>query len=270
MSLFRRLRKAAPDVARVRPGSDLAAQAPSAAPALPTTWLAVPTLAESNTERRVAGTSFHERLLADTARQLRAASPVCDLVTVQLAVVEHGEYAGAVGVYLAGSRAGSTPADQVDAYRPVVAALTEQGRPATCRAALVGGGAMRDGDGVLNFGLGILQPNRPEVAEPGAPFLPPHVGMRVSVDARTAAGLDAALPSRAKRFVHRRTGTLTTDGTLSLDGVVIGRLEDTRGVLELLHVADAAGHPLTCAVRLIREPERPLRVAVDLPMSMAF
>lgn len=269
MSLFGRLRRAPTDVARNEPGSDLAAEAPSAPAAAPTTWLEAPTLAESNTERPVAGTSFHQQLLARTERHLRAAPLVCDLVNVQLAVVENGEYAGAVGVYLSGHRAGSIPADRVDAYRPVVAALTEQGRPATFRAALVGGGAMRDGDGVLNFGLGMLQPNRPDVAGPGAPFLPPHVGMRVSVDARTAAEVDAALPSRAKRFVHRRTGTLTADGTLAIDGSVLGRLERTRGVLEVLHAAHAAGHPLTCAVRLIREPERPLRVAVDLPMSTA-
>lgn len=269
MRIFGRLRKTAPDAPRSRTGSDLGAEAPSVPDAVPTTWLAVPTLAESNTERRVAGTSFHQELLAGTARQLQAASPVTDVVTVQLAVLENGEYAGAIGVYLAGQRAGSVPADQVDAYRPVVAALTEQGRPATCRAALIGGGEMRDGDGILNFGLGMLQPNRPEVAGPDAPFLPPHVGMRVTVG-EAAKQLDAEMPSRAKRFVHRRTGSLTTDGTLSVGGAVVGRLEDASGVLDLLLATHDAGYPLTCAVRLIREPERPLRVAVDLPMNGAF
>ncbi|MBB3084225.1 hypothetical protein [Geodermatophilus sabuli] len=119
-------------------------------------------------------------------------------MTLQLAVLEHGEYAGAIGVYLAGHRAGSIPADQLEAYRPVVAELTAQGHPATCRAAFVGGGAMRDGDGVLNFGLGMLQPNRPEIAGPDAPFLPPHVGMRVSVDEQLAAELDAGSPARRR------------------------------------------------------------------------
>jgi hypothetical protein len=217
----------------------------------------------------VAGTSFHQQLLAGTARQLRATSPVTDVVTVQFAVLENGECAGAIGVYLAGQRAGSVPADQVDAYRPVVAALTEQGRPATCRAALVGGGAMRDGDGVLNYGLGMLQPNRPQIAGPDAPFLPSHVGMRVTVG-EAAKQLDAAMPSRAKRFVHRRTGLLTLDRTLSIDGVYVGRLVDGSSVQELLHTVHDAGYPLTCAVRVIREPERPLRVAVDLPMNAPF
>jgi hypothetical protein len=217
----------------------------------------------------VAGTSFHQQLLAGTARQLRAASPVVEVVTVQLAVLENGEYAGAIGVYLAGHRAGSVPAEQVDSYRPVVAALTEQGRPATCRAALIGGGEMRDGDGILNFGLGMLQPNRPEVAGPDAPFLPPHVGMRVTVG-EAAKQLDAEMTIRAKRFVHRRTGVLTVDRTLSIDGVYVGRLVDGSRVQELLHAAHDAGYPLTCAVRVIREPERPVRVAVDLPMSGAF
>ncbi len=269
MSIFGRLRKTASDAPRSRPGSDLTAEAPSAPAAVPTTWLAVPTLTESNVERRVAGTSFHQQLLAGTAQQLRAASPAVDVVTVQLAVLEHGEYAGAIGVYLAGHRTGSIPAEQVDSYRLAVADLTAQGRPATCRAALVGGGTMRDGDGILNFGLGLLQPNRPEVAGPDAPFLPPHVGMRVSVEAQLTAELDAGIPSRAKRFVHRRVGALTLDGTLSIDGTHVGRLEDPRGVRQLLQVAHGAGHPLTCAVRLVREPERPLRIAVDLPMSGA-
>src|SRR4051794_4865663 len=269
MSILDRLRKATSDVARNRPGSDLSAEAPGAPAPVPTTWLAVPTLAESNGERRVAGTSFHQRLLAGTAHQLRAASPVTDVVTVQLAVLENGEYAGAIGVYLAGQRAGSIPADQVNAYRPVVADLTAQGRPATCRAAVVGGGAMGDGGGVLNFGLGLLQPNRPEAAGPDAPFLPPHVGIRVTVG-EAAKQLDADMPSRAKRFVHRRTGVLTLDRTLSIDGVYVGLLVDGSSVQELLHAAYDAGYPLTCAVRVIREPERPVRVAVDLPMSGAF
>jgi hypothetical protein len=270
MSIFGRLRKGASDVERNRFGTDLSTEAPSARAAVPTSWLAVPTLAESNTERRLAGTSFHQQLLADTAQRLRAASPVVDVVTVQLAVLEHGEYVGAVGVYLAGRRAGSIPVEQVEAYRPVVADLTAQGRPATCRASVVGGGTMRDGDGVLNFGLGLLQPNRPAAAAPDAPFLPPHVGMRVSVSAGAATELDADIPSRAKRFVHRRVGALTRDGALSIGGVVVGRLEDAGGVHEVLQAAQSAGHPLSCAVRLIREPERPLRVAVDLPMSGAL
>jgi hypothetical protein len=270
MSLFGRRRQAASGVGQTGSGSDLSVEAPCAPTAVATSWLTVPTLAESNGQRRVAGTSFHQQLLARTASQLRAASPVCGVVAVQLAVVENGDYAGSVGVYLAGHRAGTIPADQVDAYRPVVEALTEQGRPATCRAALVGGGGMRDGEGVLNFGLGLLQPNRPEVAGPGASFLPPHVGMRMSIEARTATELDAALPSRAKRFVHRRTGTLSLDGALEIDGSVIGQLEEPPGVRELLRAAHAAGRPLTCAVRLIREPQRPLRVAVDLPMTGAF
>jgi hypothetical protein len=75
----------------------------------------------------------------------------------------------------------------------------------------------------------MLRPARPAVAGPDAPVLPPHVGSRVSVDGQTAARLDAALPSRAKRFVQRRVGVLASDGTLSVDGTVVGRLEDGRG-----------------------------------------
>jgi hypothetical protein len=269
MSLLDRLRRATTTAGRDRSVADLSAEAPSAAAAVPTTWLAAPTLAESNTERRVAGTSFHQDLLASAARTTRSASPYVDLLTVQLAVVETGEHAGAIGVYLSGRRAGSLPAEHVEAYRPVVAGLTEQGRPATCRAAILGGREMRDGDGMLRFGLALLQPGRPVAAGLDAPFLPPHVGMRVVVDGQTAARLDAALPSRAKRFVHRRTGVLTPDGLLSLDGDVLGRLERGREVLEPVRAAHAAGFPLTCAVRLIREPDRPLRVAADLPMSDA-
>ncbi|CCG02979.1 hypothetical protein [Blastococcus saxobsidens] len=278
MSVFDRFRKPAPGVGREQAGAvdDLAAEAPTAPPAVPTSWLAVPTLAEAGAQRPVAGTSFHQGLLADTDRQLRSQSPVADLVTVQLAVVESGDYAGAVGVYLAGRRAGSVPAGRVEAYRPVVAALTEQGLPATCRAAIVGGGGVlsfdlfggdetRDGDGARNFGLALLQPAQPAAAGPDAPFLPPHTGSRVSV--LGPARWDAAMPSRAKRFVHRRVGVLSTDGVLSLDGDAVGRVESAAEVLPPLLAAHAAGFPLTCAVRIIREPDRPLRVAVDVPLS---
>lgn len=266
MKFFSRLRRVAPDVAPAGSGSELSAEAPGAADAVPTTWLAVPTLAESNTERPVAGTSFHQPVLAQVAQLLRAVDPVVDLVTVQLAVLEHGEHAGAIGVYLDGRRAGSVPADRAEAYRPVIADLTAQGRPATCRAAILGGGVMRDGDGLLNFGLAMLQPNRPEVAGPDAPFLPAHVGMRVTVG-EAAKQLDAEMPSRAKQFVHRRTGELTLDRTLSINDTYVGRLVDGGAVQAVLQAAHDAGHRLTCAVRVIREPERPLRVAVDLPMS---
>lgn len=266
MRFFSRLGRAAPDVAPAGSGPELSAEAPGAAAAVPTTWLSVPTLAESNTERPVAGTSFHQPLLAQIAHRLRAAVPIVDLVTVQLAVLEHGEYAGAIGVYLDGRRAGSVPADRAEAYRPVIADLTAQGRPATCRAALIGGGAMRDGDGLLNFGLALLQPNRPEAAGPDAPFLPPHVGMRVTVG-EAAKQLEAKMPSRAKRFVHRRTGELTLNRTLAINGAYVGRLVDGGAVQAVLQAAHNAGHRLTCAVRVIREPERPLRVAVDVPMS---
>jgi hypothetical protein len=78
MSLFSRLRTSS--AGRDDGGTDLTAEAPTAPAAVPTTWLAVPTLAESNTERRVAGTSFHQDLLAVTARQLRSGPPVIDLV----------------------------------------------------------------------------------------------------------------------------------------------------------------------------------------------
>lgn len=266
MRIFGRLRKTALAADRSSPGTDLSAEAPTAPAAVPTTWLAVPTLAESNAERRVAGTSFHQPLLAQVAHQLRKAAPVIDIMSVQLAVLEHGECAGAVGVYLDGRRAGSVPAELAEAYRPIIADLTAQGRPATCRAALTGGGAMRDGDGLLNFGLALLQPNRPAVAGSDAPFLPPCVGMRVNVG-EAAKQLAAEIPNRAKRFVHRRTGVLTLDRTLSIDGIFVGRLVDGSSVQEALHVAHDGGYPLTCAVRVIREPERPLRVAVDLPMS---
>src|SRR4051812_22627248 len=168
MGLFsRRPRKDTPGQPSAAASMDLATEAPTAPAAVPTTWLAVPTMAEVGAQRPVAGTSFHQGLLADTDRELRSQSPVVDLVTVQLAVVESGEYAGAVGVYLAGRRAGSVPAGSVEAYRPVVAALTEQGRPATCRAAIVGGGGVlsfdlfggeeaRERDGARNFGLALL------------------------------------------------------------------------------------------------------------------
>ncbi|SNR98911.1 hypothetical protein [Blastococcus mobilis] len=115
MRFFSRFRRAAPDVAPAESGPDLSGEAPGAPAAVPTTWLAVPTLAESNGGRPVAGTSFRQPLLAQVAHRLRKAAPVIDIVTVQSALLEHGEYAGAVGVYLDGRRAGSVPAERAEA-----------------------------------------------------------------------------------------------------------------------------------------------------------
>ena len=233
-------------------------------------WMAAPTLAEAGTQFSVVGTSHHQEVIEEVVGPWHRDRPVTDLVTAQLAIVTEGPYAGAVGVFLAGDRIGSIPQQASDEYREVVRELTTAGRPATCRAAIIGGHYSPE-DGILrNVGVALLQPGRPRPAPADAPFLPPAVGMRVVVPKETAFRLDAALPSRAKSHVRRCTGVLTMDGwLLAVDGEVIGVVDPSDATsLQLVAAAALAGFPLTCSVRMIREPRGPvLRIAVDLPIG---
>jgi hypothetical protein len=104
-------------------------------------------------------------------------------------------------------------------------------------------------------------------AQVHGPFLPPLTGYRVSVPADTVAALDESVRSRARTFADRRAGLVApASGHVLLAGAVIGELpaEATRSQ-EAAAAAAAVGYPLTCQVRLVREPGKTLRVMADLP-----
>jgi hypothetical protein len=188
----------------------------------------------------------------------------------ELRTVRSGEYEGAVEVRLGGAVAGHIKHDQAEEYRVVVAALEDAGTAATCRAVIVGGHYEPDERGWRYFGLALLQPKKPEPFDRSRDaFLPPVCGERVRISPDCDALLDGYLNSKAKRKRVERLGLLSRDD----DGwrVFIG--DDEIGNLELgyyfddapIRAAEQNGFPLTCSVRVIREPDRPLRVAVDLP-----
>ncbi len=234
-------------------------------------WMQAPTLVETGVQVPVVGTSFHQHTIAALGGGRGPNSTTNGLVTAQLVVVADGPYAGAVGVYVGGYRVGSIANDLLERYRPVVAALAEQGRPATCRAVIVGGQYDPLSGSSLNLGIALLQPGRPAPAPEDAPFLAPVCGLGISVSADVATGLDGFLNSRAQRHVRRCTGVLEAEGrggwSLRLDGEMVGPLMAYSHIdLGRVQAAAAARQPLSCMVRVIREPARPLRVMADLPV----
>jgi hypothetical protein len=231
-----------------------------------------PTMRETGTQMPLRGTSFHQGAIAPLAWAGWAARPATDLLTVQLAVVPTGQSAGAVGVYAAGARVASIAADAAEEFRAVVMELAEGGLPATARAAVVGGHARGTrGSDARRFGLALINPTHPAVANGDVPFLPPECGFEAAVPERIAVELDAAMPSRAKNFIRRTSGHIEwSDGTLVVDGQRLGPVcADRPDELALVRAAAAAGHRTTCLVRMIRAPQRPLRVMADLPMVSA-
>jgi hypothetical protein len=231
--------------------------------------MAAPTMRETGGQMPLRGASFHQGAIAPLAWTGWEATPATGLLTVQLAVVPTGEWAGAVGVYAAGARVASIAAEAAEEFRAVVAELKQAGRPATARAVVVGGHARgtRGGD-ARRFGLALITPTHPAVAEADAVFLPPEYGREASVPKVLAQQLDAALPSRAKNFIRRTVGHIDPDdGTLVVDGRRLGPVcVDRPEELALVRAVAASGHPTTCLVRMIRAPQRTLRVMADLPM----
>lgn len=271
MALFRR-----PPQSAAAPGP-LAGPATSVSdercsPAVGTSWMQFPTMRETGGQMPLRGTSFHQDAIAPLAWSGWESTPATDLLTVQLAVVPTGQSAGAVGVYAAGARIASIAADAAEEFRAVVRELEAVGRPATGRAVVVGGHTRGTrGSHALKFGLALISPTHPAVADADAPFLAPECGYQAAVAEDVAHQLDAALPSRAKNFIARATGHIEPgDGTLVVDGQRMGRVcADRPGDLALVRAAAAAGHPTTCLVRMIRAPQRTLRVMADLPMVSA-
>lgn len=231
-------------------------------------WMALPTLEEAGTQVPLAGTSHYQAAIGVYAGPRRPEGPTNDLVMAQLVEVMDGPYAGSVAVYVGGDRVGSLRHGLAEVYRPVLAKVAGRGLPATCRGAIYGGHYGDDPPGWRNFGVGLYQSSHPRPAPEGAPFLPPGVGIRVTLSEGVAERLDAGLNSKAKSKVGRTSGVIDPDGwKLSLDGEVVGVLEPYGGLsaLRLVQAAADAGWPLTCHVRVIREPAKPLRVMADLP-----
>lgn len=236
---------------------------------VPVSWMAQPTLAESAGQAPLAGTSHYQEAIAALAGPRRAGGPTNQVVTVQLVEVVDGPYAGGEACFVGGQRVGSLRHGLAEEYRPLLAELAGRGLAAMCRAAVYGGGESSDGTGArLNYGVGLYQPSHPKLAAPDAPFLPPCIGWRVALAEGMAERLDAGLNSAAKSKVRRTTGVLHAgDWALSVDGEIVGTLEAPSwpGERRYLEEAAAAGFPLTCAVRVIRETGRPLRVCADVP-----
>lgn len=218
-------------------------------------WLAWPTLsAGSGGQIKTAGVYYHNGTLRS------AISRFGSLVMAKLVIELEGEYAGAVRVTVGGKELGSIPHTLAAEFRDAVEQLHKEGLPATCRAVL------EAEDGSDEAYVDVFLWASPKPRSDNEPFLPPGLGPTVRLDEGQAERLNELLHSRAKSKRIAKVGELLhTDGTwrVALDGHPVGTLEP--GTYDRVGEAGAAGFPLTCRVRIIRELGKPLRVVADLP-----
>jgi hypothetical protein len=235
MRLFRRDISSRPTEARVSP-----------------TWLAWPTLsAGGGGQIKTAGTNHYEDdLRATLARTGR-------LVMAELLIETTGKYAGAVRVYVAGTELGAIPHAIAADFRTVVERVREAGDVPTCRAELDA-----DAEPYVDVWLSAAPRERSD----DEPFLPPMSGARVNVAEDELGRLNEMLGTRARSKRVVRIGTLEERDrgwALMLDGRELGRLPQAT-YTRVIEARDA-GFPLSCRVRIIRAPERTLRVEADFP-----
>jgi len=225
---------------------------PSSGVALSANWLQWPTLACRGGEIKTAGVYYYRDAVG------RVLARYGTLVMAELRIETSGEYAGAVRVFVEGELVGSIPHSQAEAFRVVVHQLDELGAPATCRAEVEVDGEWCD----------VWLVARPAPRPDDDPFLPPSGSCRVILDSGQGERLNDSMRSTAKRKRVVVLGSLskTTDKwEVALDGERIGVLESDSH--PALTAALAAGFPMTCWVRILREPERPLRVTADIPIA---
>jgi hypothetical protein len=216
-------------------------------------WLAWQTLTYSGAAQiKTAGVMHH-------AAEVRAAvANYGRLVMAELRIEQDGQYAGAVRVLVAGVELGSIPSGTAADFRAVVGRLAELGMQATCRADLdISSGEYLD----------VWLCGKPRERDENDPFLPPMLGARLTLSRDTIAYLDEViLGPRAKSKRVVRTATLVPRDPgwiVMVDGRELGALP--AGRYERLEEAHVAGFPVTCQVRVLRQPDRPVRVEADFP-----
>lgn len=216
-------------------------------------WLAWQTLTYSGSAQiKTAGVTYHQN-------DVRSLAARCGrLVMAELRIEEHGKYAGAVRVYVDGIQLGSIPHALAPEFREVIHCLRAAGQRATCRAEL---------DVEPGEYLDVWLSAKPRERATDDPFLPPMLGARLNVPADVVAYLDEVvlgLRAKSKRVV--RTAELVQRDErwiVVLHGRELGSLPATH--YRRLDEARDAGFSVTCQVRILRQPERALRVEADFP-----
>lgn len=218
-------------------------------PPVQTSWLAWPTLMSGAGLIKVAGVYYHQDELHQV---LRTYGP---LVMAELTVESSGQYAGAVHVSVARTLLGNIPHDLAEKYREMVLHLHSQGKPATCRAQLE-----------ANEYFDVWLDAKPEERVGETAFLPRLGEVDVVLDEGQAERIDASLKSKAKTKRLEKLGGLlrTEDGwRVLLDHELIGTLKQNDQ--PYLYQADSRSLPMTCMVRILRRPDRPLFVGAEFP-----
>jgi hypothetical protein len=235
------------------PPAPTAARAPL--PWTDASWLAWQTLTYSGSAQiKTAGVKHHEA-------ELRAvAARHGPLVMAELRIEEEGQYAGAVRVYVGGVQLGSIPHGLAQEFRDVTARLAAAGTPTLCRALL---------DAEPGGYVDVWLCGKARERQADDPFLPPTLGERLTLTADVIAYLDdVVLGTRAKSKRVVSNGELVQRAggwRVVLDGHDLGSLPGARYLR--LDEAQAAGFPVTCQVRILRQPDRPVRVEADFPTS---
>ena len=250
----------APAAARPSPQPGASGAHPPPPPSAPSpsawtdpSWLAWQTLTyPGSAQIKTAGVQHHE---ADLRRVVAAHGR---LVMAELRIETDGPFAGAVRVFVGGAHLGAIPRGLGDDFRKVIDRLAADGQSALCRALLNAPSA-----GYVDVWLCGKAKER--AAED--PFLPPTLGARLDLSEEVVAYLDeVVLGTRAKSKRVVRTGALIErdrSWRVVVDGYDLGALPTAR--YSRLEQARAAGFPVTCQVRILRQPGRPLRVEADFP-----
>lgn len=219
------------------------------------TWLAWPTLScGGGGQIKAAGVYYHKQALRDVI------SHAGTLVMAELRIELEGEYAGALRVCVSGVEVGSIPHGLSEEFRDAVEQLHKLRQPATCRAQLEAD--LVDDEAYVDVWLSAGPHPRSE----DDPFLPPGSGTEVQLYHGQAERLNDSMRSRAKSKRAIEIGQLTPGNPgwlVVLHGETIGSLP--AGRYSRLDQARSAGFPLTCRIRLVRAPDKPLRVNADFP-----
>ncbi len=222
-------------------------------------WLAWPTLAPGSGLIKTAGVYYYQQDLN------KVGSSVGPRAMAELRIQAKGKFAGAIGVFISGKILGHIPHDLVHDFHPVVETLAQEGLPATCRAELEWGGS-----------FDVWLDASPCKIQSDDPFLPYGAGVRVVLYHGEAERLDNEIHSQAKSKRVLKTGTIEpidNGWQVSIEGTPIGALEvgpselsRDKTAIPIFSKVSEAGFPLTCRVRIVREPQKDLRVIADVSL----
>jgi hypothetical protein len=231
---------------------------PAALHVISDTWLQLPTLRSAGWLVDVVGESFYQDAIEAVSGGRSEDGAVVPLVTAQLVREPDNPHdPNAVRVDIGGQTCGYIPRNEAPDYHSTLAAMTEIGRPATCRAWITGGWDR----GVLDrgyFGIRLdLHPNL-DLAERGAilPFGEGRVSITGEEDAQDH--LAALLDGADRVEVIAVLGEPAERIGVWINGSIVGMLTKKMSERYGPWVGEAQGAmlPASCAARVVQGPNK--------------